>query len=69
MSSQEDRHWEPFLNEDDDEESNIDKLQSVETNQQSNAEPKVKELKTDAKHDKDEEAILENDSDQGELML
>ena len=26
-------------------------------------------MKTDAKHDKDEEAILEDDSDQGELML
>ena len=45
VSSQEDRHWEPFLTEAKDGEADIDKLQSEDSNLQSGVEPK--EFNTD----------------------
>ena len=48
VSSQEDDHWDPFLNEYNVEEAEIDKLLSGDSNLQSNAEPK--EFNTDTQH-------------------
>ena len=64
MSSHKDHHWEPFLNEGNDEESEIEKFQSADTTQQSSAESNIKELNTD-ENKREEEAILEADSDKG----
>ena len=66
MSSQEDYYWETFLNEAGVEEDEIEKLQSVDSNLQSSVQPK--EFNTNTQDEKDEEDMLEDNLDQGELI-
>ena len=59
VSSEEDHHLTPFLNEDNIEEADIDKYQSEETNPQVSENPKAEETNADAHQERDEEYILD----------
>ena len=68
VSSQEDHPWKLFLNEANIEEVKIEKHQSAEANPQLSENHKAKETNADVHQERDEEAILEAESDQGELI-